>query len=241
MADDRDTGDTAEEPAQAHGLARGDRVHAFRTPEITVTWSRSRCTHAADCVMNLPTVFEPGRRPWVDPAQASPDAVARVVARCPTGALHFERMDDGAPEPVPTLNTVMPSRHGPIYLRGDIEVQDESGAVLLRDTRVALCRCGQSRTKPLCDNTHTAIGFREPGDLTEPERVEDPGAGDGKLHVSPRANGPLVLEGPFAIRSHDGQTMLAGSKVKLCRCGLSSAKPFCDGSHKGLEGGAETE
>jgi CDGSH-type Zn-finger protein/uncharacterized Fe-S cluster protein YjdI len=239
MEDDRDPGDVAAEPAQEHGLARGDRVHAFRSTGITVTWSRGRCTHVAECVMNLPTVFEPGRRPWVDPTQASADNVARVVMRCPTGALHFERLDGGAPEPVPSLNTVMPSRNGPIYLRGDIEVQDGTGAVLLHDTRVALCRCGQSSHRPLCDNAHQAVGFREPGALSEPDRVEDPGAPDAKLRVFAREKGPLVLEGPFAIRSHDGKTMLAGTKTKLCRCGRSGAKPFCDGSHKQIEGGEE--
>jgi CDGSH-type Zn-finger protein/uncharacterized Fe-S cluster protein YjdI len=239
MADDRDPGDAPSEPAQAHGLARGDRVHSFRAPGVTVTWSRLRCTHAAECVFNLPTVFEPGRRPWLDPTQASADNVARVVMRCPTGALHFERTDGGAAEPVQAVNTVMPARNGPIYLRGDIEVQDESGAVLLHDTRVALCRCGKSSHRPLCDNSHQAIGFREPGALAEPERVEDPGAPDARLRVMLHEKGPLVLEGPFAIRSHDGKTMLAGTKVKLCRCGHSSAKPFCDGSHKRQEAEAE--
>src|ERR1041384_5178212 len=87
-------------------------------------------------------------------------AVARVVARCPTGALHFDRRDGGAPEPVPAANTVLISRDGPVYLRGDIEVRDEAGEVVLRDARVGLCRCGHSRTKPLCDNSHLQRGFR---------------------------------------------------------------------------------
>ena len=235
MADDRDPGDVAAEPAQAHGLARGDRVHAFRGPGVTVTWSRTRCTHAADCVMNLPTVFEPGRRPWVDPAQASADTVARVVVKCPTGALHFERSDGGESEATPTANTVLVTRRGPLHLRGDIEVLDDAGQVVLRDTRVALCRCGLSTHKPLCDNTHAAAGFQEDGLLREPERVEDPGATETKLRVVPRPGGPLELLGPFAIASADRKTMLAGTRTKLCRCGQSGAKPFCDGSHKRLE------
>ena len=234
MGVDRDPGSAELSPASdaAQGLDRGDRVHAFHAPGITVTWSRRRCTHAADCVMNLPTVFEPGRRPWVDASQASADAVARVVARCPTGALHFERQDGGAPEPTPAANTVMVARNGPIHLRGDVEVLDDAGQVRLRDTRVALCRCGQSRNKPLCDNAHLDAGFREPGTIGAPERVEDPGAADSKLRVIPHENGSLELSGPFAIRSADGKTMLAGTKTKLCRCGQSQSKPFCDGSHK---------
>src|ERR1043166_1387942 len=45
MDEARDTGNAALEPAAAgepaRGLARGDRVHAFATPAITVTWSRA--------------------------------------------------------------------------------------------------------------------------------------------------------------------------------------------------------
>ena len=236
-SDERDPGDSqatvASEPQP--GLDRGDRVHAFQAPGITVTWSRRRCIHAADCVMNLPTVFEPGRRPWVDATQASADAVARVVARCPTGSLHFERRDGGAPEPVPPANTVLVSRNGPTYLRGDLELVDERGEVRLRDTRVALCRCGLSQTKPLCDNAHRDAGFREPGAIAEGDaeaRIEDPGADGTRLRAVARENGPIELTGPFAIASADKKTLLSGTRTKLCRCGHSGAKPFCDGTHK---------
>ncbi len=239
MDTERDTGGVPAEPVTTPGVVRGDRVHTFRAPGITVTWSRTRCTHAAECVMHLPTVFEPGRRPWVDASQASADAIARVVTRCPTGSLHFERSDGGEPEATPAVNTVFVSRHGPLHLRGDIEVRDEDGSVLLRDTRVALCRCGRSRTKPLCDNSHQAERFREPGAITSPERVEDPGADEPGLRVVPRHNGPLELSGAFAISGADGKVMLAGTRTKLCRCGTSGAKPFCDGSHKKLPGYGE--
>lgn len=233
-ADERDPGDSEARAATAPqlGLDRGDRVHAFQASDITVTWSRRRCIHAADCVMNLPTVFEPGRRPWVDVTQASADAVARVVMRCPTGSLHFERRDDGSPEPVPGANTVLVSRNGPTYVRGDVEVVDERGDVRLVDTRLALCRCGLSKNKPLCDNAHLEAGFRESGTITEAERVEDPGADGTRLRVLMRENGPLELVGPFAISSADRKTLLAGTRTKLCRCGQSAAKPFCDGTHK---------
>jgi len=234
--DNRDPGDTetqvAPSSAPPPGLDRGDRVHAFHAPGITVTWSHRRCIHAADCVMNLPTVFDPGRRPWVDATQASPDSVARVVMRCPTGALHFERGDGGAAEPIPAANTILVMRNGPTVLRGDIEVVDESGDVKLRDTRLALCRCGLSQNKPLCDNAHRDAGFREPGQLAGEARVEDPGAADGKLRVIARTNGPNEILGSFAISSADRKTMLAGTRTKLCRCGQSGEKPFCDGTHK---------
>jgi len=236
MSEARDPGNVEVEPEPAgeppRGIARGDRVHAFSTPAITVTWSRRRCIHAADCVMNLPTVFEPGRAPWVDPAQGSADAVARVVARCPTGALHFVRRDGGAEEPVPATNTALVARDGPVYLRGDIEVRDEAGNVLVRDTRVALCRCGHSHNKPLCDNSHLAARFRDPGAVAEPAKVEDAPVSAAGLRVTAEPNGPLRLAGPFAVASADRKTLVAGTATALCRCGGSGNKPFCDGSHK---------
>jgi CDGSH-type Zn-finger protein len=158
--------------------------------------------------------------------------VARVVMRCPTGALHYERSDEGEPEPVPAANTVLISRDGPLHLRGDIEVLDDSGAPRLRDTRVALCRCGFSKNKPLCDNAHRAGGFHDAGAIHDQDLVQDPGAAGGVLRIVPHANASLELAGPFALGSDDGETLLAGTRARLCRCGQSSTKPFCDGSHE---------
>jgi CDGSH-type Zn-finger protein len=109
---------------------------------------------------------------------------------------------------------------------------DERGDVRLVDTRMALCRCGLSANKPHCDNAHRDAGFREQGRLSEPQRVEDPGSEATKLRVILRENGPIELSGPFGISSSDRQTTIAGTRTKLCRCGQSGAKPFCDGTHK---------
>ncbi|NJK80993.1 MAG: CDGSH iron-sulfur domain-containing protein [Chloroflexaceae bacterium] len=46
-------------------------------------------------------------------------------------------------------------------------------------------------------------------------------------------NGPIIIEGTFKIYMADGsEVMLEGTKAALCRCGGSSNKPFCDGTHK---------
>ncbi|HEY0153888.1 MAG TPA: CDGSH iron-sulfur domain-containing protein [Longimicrobium sp.] len=48
-----------------------------------------------------------------------------------------------------------------------------------------------------------------------------------------RHNGPFVVEGPFRLIDADGNEfpVVAGKKVSLCRCGASTRKPFCDGTH----------
>ena len=138
-------------------------VHEYTGGDIDVTWDQARCIHAAECVRGLPAVFDTERRPWVAPDEAAAAAVADVVVRCPTGALHFERHDGGPAETVPDTNTVTLATDGPLYLHGDLELKNADGDTRLRDTRVALCRCGASANKPFCDGTHASVGF-ESGD-----------------------------------------------------------------------------
>ncbi|PRY38619.1 iron-binding CDGSH zinc finger protein [Umezawaea tangerina] len=49
-------------------------------------------------------------------------------------------------------------------MRGDFELRTQSGEVIDggRGT-VALCRCGLSAIKPLCDGTHKVGGFHASG------------------------------------------------------------------------------
>ena len=204
--------------------------HIFESKAITVTWNKRRCIHAAECVRGLPDVFEPGRKPWIVPDHASADEIASVVARCPTGALHFERHDGGAAETHESENTVWVARHGPLQLRGALELgTDEDSA--LSETRASLCRCGRSRNKPFCDGSHHPAGFRDAGDVFEGP-MGKPAGSPGPLRVNARANGPLRLEGPLTLMSADGRVRLMGGEAVLCRCGQSRKKPFCDGSHK---------
>ena len=46
-------------------------------------------------------------------------------------------------------------------------------------------------------------------------------------------NGPYLVEGPFRLIDADGNEypLEAGKKYNLCRCGGSTNKPFCDGTH----------
>ena len=45
-----------------------------------------------------------------------------------------------------------------------------------------------------------------------------------------RDNGPYVVEGDFALVDASGNEVPILKKV-LCRCGGSTMKPFCDGTH----------
>ncbi|MDH3223783.1 MAG: CDGSH iron-sulfur domain-containing protein [Gemmatimonadota bacterium] len=47
-------------------------------------------------------------------------------------------------------------------------------------------------------------------------------------------NGPIRVDGLAEAYGHDGTTVTLreGKPSFLCRCGRSSNKPFCDGSHR---------
>jgi uncharacterized Fe-S cluster protein YjdI len=133
---------------------------AYRGQGLVVYFDPRLCIHAAECLRGLPPVFDRDVVPWIRPNAAAADAVAAVVARCPSGALHADRLDGGpaeGPSPEPEV-LVMPN--GPLHIRGRVEVQDGAGALVRADTRMALCRCGASGNKPFCDNSHRAVGFR---------------------------------------------------------------------------------
>lgn len=52
-----------------------------------------------------------------------------------------------------------------------------------------------------------------------------------------RPDGPLICKGEkdITLQNADSEVITKDKEFALCRCGLSKAKPFCDGSHK-IEG-----
>ena len=138
-----------------------DLTREYRADEVTVQWYAGRCIHSANCVRALQRVFDPRRRPWVDPTAASADEIVAAVLRCPSGALHFIRHDAGADERPDVPATVTPVRDGPLYLRGDVEIRAADGTLIRRDTRAAVCRCGRAGQMPFCDNTCRTTAWTE--------------------------------------------------------------------------------
>jgi len=56
---------------------------------------------------------------------------------------------------------------------------------------------------------------------------------DPDVTITPYTDGPLIVRGDFRITTPDGEPVpTTRTTVALCRCGVSSIKPFCDGTHK---------
>ena len=52
-----------------------------------------------------------------------------------------------------------------------------------------------------------------------------------KVTVEVRRNGPLIVTGPVELKDADGKLYPVEERMALCRCGASTTKPFCDGTH----------
>lgn len=202
----------------------------YEGKQISIRYEPKRCIHAAECVKGLPGVFDPDRRPWVDADGGSAQDVVDVVARCPTGALQAERRDGGPTAAEPERNTAHVVADGPIYLEGRLKLlfADGDGEP---ERRVALCRCGDSKNKPFCDNGHVAAGFSDNGALGVASMAPISEDTAEPLELSTATNGPILFRGPLeVVGAGDGDSQ-KGSKGALCRCGASKNKPYCDGSH----------
>lgn len=130
-------------------------------------------------------------------------------------------------------NTIKGLVNGPLLCKGRIRVVNPSGAVLHEGTEIALCRCGGSRNKPLCDGSHSEEDFECDGIFTgvtaEPLEENSP------LVITVHPNAGLFAQGPMTILSSDGNFSTTRNEVAFCRCGRSGNKPFCDMSHKECE------
>ena len=54
------------------------------------------------------------------------------------------------------------------------------------------------------------------------------------VEIKARENGPYRVEGPIRLLDADGNEYDLGGRgdvIALCRCGGSTTKPFCDGTH----------
>jgi len=203
-----------------------DKAQKYEGKNINVYFDGKRCVHSRKCVLGLPHVFKanvPG--PWIDPDAANADDLAALISQCPSGALRYERNDDGAEETKPEINTATTETGGPLNIHADFTLNGQP----VSSCRASLCRCGTSNNKPYCDGSHKDAGFSDPGQ-TNPGNM-DSTLEAGVLNVQALPDGPLLANGPLEIRDSTGQTVGRGKKTALCRCGASKNKPHCDGSH----------
>jgi CDGSH-type Zn-finger protein/uncharacterized Fe-S cluster protein YjdI len=210
---------------RAPAAATGD-PNVARTKDITLRFDGGRCIHSRHCVLGAPSVFLANvTGPWLHPEQVTVEKCVAIAHACPSGAITYERHDGGAQEAPPPVNVLRVRENGPYAVHATVDLAGYGPCL-----RATLCRCGKSANKPFCDNTHREVAFIGTG---EPATIESNPleARDGTLHIEPLANGPLQIVGNLEICSGTGRTVSRVENVRLCRCGSSANKPFCDGTH----------
>ena len=223
---------TPDDSAAARGAAAGsqttvaDGIETVRTPAIELQFEAQRCIHARFCVTGAPKVFLANvKGPWIHPEAMPIEAVVEIAHICPSGAIRYRRLDGGAQEQAPPVNLAAVREGGPYAFRAPLVIDGEAHGF-----RATLCRCGASKHKPFCDGSHHAAEFTATGEppTTQAEPIPEV---DGPLAIDPQPNGPLAVRGNLQITSGTGRVVARTVTTNLCRCGGSSTKPFCDGTH----------
>lgn len=66
-------------------------IKEYSNGEVTVLWDASKCIHSANCVKNLPEVFKPKEKPWVQMENSTSENIISIVNKCPSGALSLKK------------------------------------------------------------------------------------------------------------------------------------------------------
>jgi CDGSH-type Zn-finger protein/uncharacterized Fe-S cluster protein YjdI len=204
-----------------------DGFEVVEADDIVVRFSAKRCIHARFCVTKAPTVFLANvEGPWIHPETMAAEELSAVSRECPSGAIQYHRKDGHADEAAPPVNLASVREGGPYALRAPLLINGEAIGY-----RATLCRCGASKNKPYCDGSHHEVNFAATGEPPTGQKTDMLPMRDGPLEVNPQPDGPLMVRGNLEIISGTGRMVARVTACRLCRCGGSATKPFCDGTH----------
>jgi len=155
---------TLDENDDTKKIAIKDKRRNYPGKEITVHDNRKICSHAAECVNNLSSVFKLGSRPWINPDASKMNDIIDVVRRCPSGALSYSIDGVEYRDPEEQRNPIVTVlKNGPYHITGGIELIGENiqfGEGASKE-HYTLCRCGASENKPFCDGAHKSSKFND--------------------------------------------------------------------------------
>jgi len=139
-----------------------DKRKNYVGKEITIHDNRKICSHAAECVNNLPSVFKFNARPWINPDAADKQQIINIIKKCPSGALGYS-IDDIEYKDKERMSMVTVSRDGPYTITGCIDLIGDNiqFAEGFSKEHYTLCRCGASNNKPFCDGMHITINYKD--------------------------------------------------------------------------------
>jgi CDGSH-type Zn-finger protein len=139
-----------------------DRRKDYFGKKITVHDNRRSCSHSAECLRNLESVFCLEERPWINPDRATVQSIIDTVKKCPSGALSYSIDGVEHRNQIDRKPLVIVDKNGPYRIEGGIElIGIDNWAAGASKEHYTLCRCGASNNKPFCDGTHLSIKFKD--------------------------------------------------------------------------------
>lgn len=208
-------------------VAAGNGVELVDGEDVQIVYRGKLCIHSRFCVTGAPKVFLANvEGPWIHPDQMRAEELMAVARECPSGAIQYRRKDGGPEEQAPPVNLIRVQEGGPYAFRGELSIDGESIGY-----RATLCRCGASKNKPFCDGSHHDIHFDATGEPPTGDKTAMLEVRDGPVEITPALNGPLMVRGNMEIISGTGRMVARMKAARLCRCGHSNTKPFCDNTH----------
>jgi len=204
-----------------------DGIEHVEGDKLTLLYEGRKCIHSRFCVTWGPSVFLANvQGPWIHPDAIDVERLVEIAHACPSGAIRYRRKDGRADEAAPPVNLASVREGGPYAFRGDLHINGAAAGY-----RLTLCRCGASKNKPFCDGSHHEVKFAASGEPETGSATEMLPVRDGPLRIDPQVNGPLQVRGNLEIVSGTGRMVARVTNARLCRCGGSANKPYCDGSH----------
>lgn len=140
----------------------------YHSKDLIVLWHPKLCSHAGKCWQELPGVFKPEARPWIDLSAGTAEEIIHAIDQCPTGALQYRLAENSSLDPAaaagpgsadykikePVAVKIRVVKNGPILLEGPARLFDHNGELLKEYDRFVLCRCGMTDNQPFCDGSH---------------------------------------------------------------------------------------
>jgi CDGSH-type Zn-finger protein/uncharacterized Fe-S cluster protein YjdI len=201
-------------------------VEEIEGRDLALLFDARKCIHSRFCVTWAPTVFLANvQGSWIHPDAMEVERLVEIAHVCPSGAIRYRRKDGKPDEAAPLVNLVTIRENGPYAVRAEMQLNGERGTF-----RATLCRCGASKNKPFCDGSHNEVKFTASGEPLS-GKTDMLAVRDGVLAIDPETDGPLRVRGNLEIISGTGRVVARVTQARLCRCGGSGNKPFCDGTH----------
>ncbi len=221
-------GASAIEPGNLAPTPRNENgIEYIEGRDLTLIYEGKKCIHSRFCVTWGPKVFLANvQGPWINPDAMPTGTLTEIAHVCVSGAIRYKRKDGQPDEQAPPVNLISVREGGPYAIKADIRLDGAPAG----NFRYTLCRCGASKNKPFCDGSHHEAQFSASGEPPT-SKADMLAVRDGALEVTPLIDGPLQVRGNMEIISGTGRVVARLESARLCRCGGSGNKPFCDGTH----------